>query len=156
MKVPTRVPWKRVFAPYTLSQFVAKKRAEGKSREEIFQEALAILEANWDKLPEYWRQNREKTIENLRISVSARYGQSNTLLQTFVKEKRSMGVWSARIRMMKDVATGTEAPGIFISPKVMDTLGLNVDDAILLSIKKVYRRTGGRYTWELVEKKGPE
>jgi hypothetical protein len=155
-KVPSRVPWKRVFAPYNLSQFVARKRAEGKTREEIFQEALAILEANWDKLPKYWQENKEKTIENLRISISARYGQSNTLLQTFVKEKRSMGIWTARLRIMIDKETGAEGVGVFVSPKVLDVLDLHPDDAILLSVKKVYRRTEGKHTWELIEKKGPE
>jgi len=151
-KTPTRVPWKRVFAPYNLSQWVAKKRAEGLTKEQTFQEALTILQANKDKLPKYWQENWEKTVENLYISIGARWGQSKTLLETFVKEKRSMGVWSARLRVMIDKETGREGVAIFVSPKVLETLDLHPDDAILVGVKKVYRRTEGAKTWEYVEK----
>lgn len=141
-----QVPWRRIFGT-TLTEWVVKRRAEGKSKKETLLEAINIVEKNLDKLPAYWRERPPLVFDHLRASISARWGQSKTLLKTYVAEKRTLGEWPAKVRYVYDLDEDHHGLGVIISQKVIDALGIAKGDAVVLEVKKVYKRDLGKWIY---------
>jgi hypothetical protein len=71
----TRIKWKKILG-VSLTRAILELKKEGLSSQEVFHVLLT-----GSKLTEFVNTHfsaREKVIENLRISVSARFGEANT------------------------------------------------------------------------------
>ena len=137
-------PWQAVLGE-PITAWAARKRAEGKSKSDALAELRDILVALYraHHLPPGW--TLEDALERAEKTISARWGEQNRALKSYVDEQKTLGVFASKIR---------EAPDgglfIFLQEKVVDKLQLQPGDIIVLKVFKVKRQ--GRYAYEYVSK----
>jgi hypothetical protein len=80
-----RFQWKKIIGE-TLSHYIIKKKIEGLKPLEVYNELI-----NMPKIQEFINNNpnlKNKIFENIKISVSARYGENNSSLKIYKEKKR--------------------------------------------------------------------
>jgi len=145
-----KFPWQRMLGE-TIIQYVARRRAEGYTKEQVIQELYSYIDkwAEQGRLPYGWTIWEAK--DHARKTVIARWAEHSKALKSYVAEKKTLAVFAASIRRAEDGGYY-----IYISPKIMKKLELDEGDGILLKVLKVKRTSKGQYSWEYVEKEEGE
>ena len=97
-KIP-RINWRKILWGKTLTEFIIERKAYGKKKEEIILELSEILQKKKELLKKMGF-SLSKALDNMRISVGARWAESDTEHQILVK--KGWYVFKAKVRTFKD------------------------------------------------------
>ena len=97
-KIP-RINWKKILWGKTLTEFIIERKAMGKTKEQVIAELAEILRKK-ENLLKAMGFSLSKALDNMRISVGARWAESDVEHKILVK--KGWYVWKAKVRAFKD------------------------------------------------------